>query len=177
VVDAVVRERVRQTQRRAFELQLPVWQETEEELLVPDVAGRLGVARAPTLVVGEQNVADVHQIATQLVGRSHCAQVWAAVSLEQVARFADLDLHGPHDLRHTFATWLEDASIPSRVIDEVMGHSGGRHPEQGSRMGRVYRETTPEMRRRVVAAVEERLAVVLKTAAAEAADRARRGLS
>jgi len=23
-----------------------------------------------------------------------------------------LDLHGPHDLRHTFATWLEDAGIP-----------------------------------------------------------------
>ena len=21
-----------------------------------------------------------------------------------------LDLHGPHDLRHTFATWLEDAA-------------------------------------------------------------------
>lgn len=25
---------------------------------------------------------------------------------------------------HTFVTWLEDASIPSRVIDEVMGHVG-----------------------------------------------------
>jgi integrase len=23
-----------------------------------------------------------------------------------------LDLRGPHDLRHTFATWLEDAAIP-----------------------------------------------------------------
>jgi integrase len=22
----------------------------------------------------------------------------------------DLDLHGPHDLRHTFATWLEEAA-------------------------------------------------------------------
>lgn len=29
-----------------------------------------------------------------------------------------LDLHGPHDLRHTYATWLEDAGIPARVIDE-----------------------------------------------------------
>jgi hypothetical protein len=26
-----------------------------------------------------------------------------------------LDLHGPHDLRHTFATWLEDAGVPVRV--------------------------------------------------------------
>jgi integrase len=33
-----------------------------------------------------------------------------------------LDLHGPHDLRHTFATWLEDGGVPVRVIDELMGH-------------------------------------------------------
>jgi integrase len=26
-----------------------------------------------------------------------------------------------HDFRHTFATWLEDAGIPARVIDEVVG--------------------------------------------------------
>jgi integrase len=89
---------------------------------------------------------------------------WSAAELDQPRRFADLDLHGPHDLRHTFATWLEDAAIPSRVIDEVMGHAGGRHPEQGSRMGRVYRETTPEMVTRVVAAIEVRLAVVLEAA-------------
>jgi hypothetical protein len=50
------------------------------------------------------------------------------------------------------------------VIDEVMGHAGGRHPEQGSRMGRVYRETTPGMVTRVVAAIEARLAVVLEVA-------------
>jgi integrase len=55
---------------------------------------------------------------------------------------AHLDLRGPHDLRHTFATWLEDAGIPSRVIDELMGHSGGRRDRgsAGSPMGRVYRE-------------------------------------
>jgi integrase len=89
---------------------------------------------------------------------------WSATEVEEPRRFADLDLHGPHDLRHTFATWLEDAGIPSRVIDEVMGHAGGRHLEQGSRMGRVYRETTPEMVARVVAAIEARLAVVLEVA-------------
>jgi len=85
----------------------------------------------------------------------------SAAETDDARRFADLNLHGPHDLRHTFATWLEDAGIPSRVIDEVMGHAGGRHLEQGSRMGRVYRETTPEMLMRVIAAIETRLAVAL----------------
>jgi hypothetical protein len=89
---------------------------------------------------------------------------WSAAEFDQPQRFNDLDLHGPHDLRHTFATWLEDAAIPSRVIDEVMGHAGGRHPELGSRMGRVYRETTPETVTRVVAAIQVRLAVVLEVA-------------
>ncbi len=89
---------------------------------------------------------------------------WSAVEPAATRRVADLDLHGPHDLRHTFATWLEDAGIPSRVIDELMGHAGGRRLEHGSKMGRVYRETTPEMLTRVVAAVEARLTVVLKVA-------------
>jgi integrase len=42
-----------------------------------------------------------------------------------------VDLHGAQDLRHTFSTWLEDAGIPARVIDELMGHQAtgraGRH--------------------------------------------------
>jgi integrase len=75
-----------------------------------------------------------------------------------------LDLHGPHDLRHTFATWLEDGGIPARVIDELMGHATGRRLDQGSRIGRIYRETTPEMLARVVAAIEQRLTVALKVA-------------
>jgi conjugative relaxase-like TrwC/TraI family protein len=82
----------------------------------------------------------------------------------------DLKLCGPHDLRHTFSTWLEDAGIPARVIDELMGHAGGRpggggHDERGSVVGLRYRWTTPEMEARVVAAIEQRLAVSLAAAA------------
>jgi len=87
-----------------------------------------------------------------------------AMPAPQPGPLAHLELSGPHDLRHTYATWLEDAGIPARVIDAYMGHAGGRTPEHGSRIGRVYRETTDEMRARVVAALEARLAVVLQVA-------------
>ncbi|HZD01172.1 MAG TPA: tyrosine-type recombinase/integrase [Actinomycetes bacterium] len=73
-----------------------------------------------------------------------------------------LDLHGPHDLRHTYATWLEEAGIPSRVIDELMGHSGSER--EGSPMARVYRHTTPEMRTRAAKVIEDRLAIALRVA-------------
>jgi hypothetical protein len=33
-----------------------------------------------------------------------------------------------------FATWLEDAGIPARVIDELMAHQGGRRGEHDSPM-------------------------------------------
>jgi integrase len=81
-------------------------------------------------------------------------------------RTLQADLHGAHDFRHTFSTWLEDAGIPARVIDEVMGHqaSGRSGGHRGSTIGVHYRHTTAEMAARVVAAVEERLVVVLATA-------------
>jgi integrase len=80
----------------------------------------------------------------------------------------EVDPHGPHDLRHTFSTWLEDAGIPARVIDELMGHERSRRGEfdGGSRIGARYRHTTPEMAVRVVAAIQERLTVVVRTAEA-----------
>ena len=79
-----------------------------------------------------------------------------------------VDLRGAHDFRHTFSTWLEDAGIPARVIDELMGHeaSGRAGQHLGSAIGAHYRHTTPEMAARVVAAIEERLVVVLATAEA-----------
>ncbi|HEX2157152.1 MAG TPA: tyrosine-type recombinase/integrase, partial [Actinomycetes bacterium] len=77
-----------------------------------------------------------------------------------------VDLHGAHDFRHTFATWLEDAGIPARVIDEVMGHEATSRTGQqrGSAMGAHYRHTTPEMAARIAAAIEQRLRVVLEVA-------------
>jgi integrase len=79
-----------------------------------------------------------------------------------------VDPHGPHDLRHTFSTWLEDAGIPARVIDELMGHERSRRGELGggSRIGARYRHTTPEMAVRVAAAIQERLVVVVQVAEA-----------
>ena len=77
-----------------------------------------------------------------------------------------LQLHGPHDLRHTFSTWLEDSGIPGRVIDELMGHAGGhRGSREGGTIGLRYRHTTPEMEARMVAAIEQRLAISLTVAA------------
>jgi integrase len=79
---------------------------------------------------------------------------------------AHLQLRGPHDLRHTFSTWLEDEGIPTRVIDELMGHQRSRHGELegGSRIGARYRHTTPEMDARVVQALDTRLKLVLQVA-------------
>ena len=74
-----------------------------------------------------------------------------------------LDLHGAHDFRHTFATWLEDAGIPARVIDEVMGHEAtGRTGQRGSAMGAHYRHTTTEMAQRVAAAEDVPIAVEVR---------------
>ena len=82
----------------------------------------------------------------------------------------ELDAHGPHDLRHTFATWLEDAGIPARVIDELMGHLAGRAAGRsdgghGSLIGAAYRHVTPEMQRRVLAAIDRCLATSQRVAA------------
>ena len=86
-------------------------------------------------------------------------RVYKAAVKAAGAELSHVDLRGPHDLRHTFATWLEEAAIPSRVIDELMGHTGGRRQggASGSPMGRVYRETTPTMLARVTAALDERI--------------------
>jgi integrase len=79
-----------------------------------------------------------------------------------------LDLRGPHDLRHTFATWLEDDGIPARVIDELMGHAATRRSswvaDGMSAMGAIYRHTTTAMEARVLQALDVRLGVVAAVA-------------
>jgi integrase len=93
-------------------------------------------------------------------------QRWLALPTARDPLLEAVDLHGAHDFRHTFATWLEDAGIPARVIDEVMGHEatsrGGQ--QRGSAMGAHYRHTTPETAARIATAIEQRLSVVLKVA-------------
>jgi 3-oxoadipate enol-lactonase len=67
-VDADMRARVGDMQRRAFELQMPVGEEAREELLVPDLIDRLGEVRMPTLVLtGDEDRDDIQSIANLLV--------------------------------------------------------------------------------------------------------------
>jgi hypothetical protein len=89
---------------------------------------------------------------------------WTALPVAGDPLLDGVELHGAHDLRHTHATWLEDAGIPARVIDELMGHASTRGRLGGSAIGAHYRHTTPEMAARVVAAIQQRLTVVLGVA-------------
>lgn len=98
-VDASVRERVGEMQRRAFELQLPFEETAEEEALVPDLAERLAEIRAPTLVlVGEEDCPDMHAITARLAreipGARHATIAATAhvPSLERPKEFDELVL-------------------------------------------------------------------------------------
>lgn len=74
-VDADLRTRVGEMQRRAFELQLPVYETAREELLVPDLAERVGEVRAPTLVLtGDEDRDDILALANKLAERIPGAQ-------------------------------------------------------------------------------------------------------
>jgi pimeloyl-ACP methyl ester carboxylesterase len=86
-------------QRRAFQLQVPVGDQADQEALVPDVAARLGEIRAPALVVvGEEDVTDFHDIAERLAREildSRHATIVAAAHLPSLERsdvFNDLAL-------------------------------------------------------------------------------------
>lgn len=66
-VDADMRARVGEMQRRAFELQMPVAEDAREELLVPDLSDRIADVRAPTLVLtGDEDHDDIQSIANLL---------------------------------------------------------------------------------------------------------------
>ena len=93
-------------------------------------------------------------------------QRWLALPTARDPLLEAVDLHGAHDFRHTFATWLEDAGIPARIIDEVMGHEATSRGSQqrGSAMGAHHRHTTPGMAARIATAIEQRLTVMLEAA-------------
>jgi integrase len=135
--------------------------ELQQRFTAPGAKLRLATIQAALCELGSAGVVTA-------VGEDDVAR-WAAMRAALMRRFDDLDLHGPHDLRHTYATWLEDAGIPGRVIDELMGHDNTHRARQDrvSRIGMGYRDTTPEMLMRTVAAIESRLAVVLGVAAHE----------
>jgi integrase len=118
------------------------------------VAGALGELHAAGLAAVDIDDQDVTAVR------------WSAVPAARDPLLEAVDLHGAHDFRHTYATWLEDAGIPTRVIDELMGHEAtGRSGQQrGSAMGAHYRHTTPEMAARAVDAIQQRLTVVLRVA-------------
>jgi len=119
----------------------------------------IAIALEELHAAGLSAVVDVHD-------QDVTAGRWSAVTATRDPLLGAVDLHGAHDLRHTFATWLEDAGIPARVIDELMGHeaTGRTGQHQASAMGAHYRHTTPEMAGRVIDAVQQRLTIVLQVA-------------
>jgi integrase len=63
------------------------------------------------------------------------------------AALPHLDLRGPHDLRHTFATWLVSERVPVNVVQAVMGH------EQASTTLNRYTHVPADSHARVRAAL------------------------
>jgi integrase len=105
-------------------------------------------------------------VAVEIDDREEFASCWSARPIRPDPLLEAVDLHGAHDFRHTYATWLEDAGIPARVIDELMGHeaTGRSGQHRGSVMGTHYRHTTPEMAGRVTDAIQQRLMIVSRWA-------------
>jgi integrase len=135
---------------------------TAEELVVAlATQGRAVRPAAIQIALGELAAAGL--VAADGVGQD---RRWSPLAPPGDPLLDAVDLRGAHDFRHTFATWLEDAAIPVRVIDELMGHEAtGRGAQRlGSAMGAHYRHTSPEMAARVVTASQARLAVVVRTA-------------
>lgn len=104
-VDPAVRERVGEMQRRAFEVQLPVGDDADEEPLVPDLADRVGEIRAPTLVVvGDEDVPDMQAIAERLASAIPGARLAAVAGAGHVP-----SLERPREFDALVLPFLEEA--------------------------------------------------------------------
>ncbi len=94
-VDPELRRRVGEMQRRAFELQLPVWEDADDELLTADLERRLGEIAVPALIcVGELDVGDMHQIADRLAAEipgARSARIAATAHVPSIERPAEFD--------------------------------------------------------------------------------------
>ena len=78
---------------------------------IPGDAVELPVAD-PTLAVCQQPVSTL--TSHELTGR------WAVLPVARDPMLLHaVQLQDAHDFRHTYATWLEDAGTPARVIDEL----------------------------------------------------------
>jgi integrase len=138
---------------------------------VDQLAARLGMSgrrsiRPATVALALRELRAAGLAAVDVDDQDELAGQWVALAIAHDPLLDGVDLHGAHDLRHTFATWLEDAGIPARVIDELMGHeaSGRSGQQRGSAMGAHYRHTTLEMAARAADAIQQRLTVVLQVA-------------
>jgi integrase len=122
--------------------------------------------RPATVAVALRELHTADLASVDVDDQDELASRWSALPVAPDPLLEAVDLHGAHDLRHTFATWLEDAGIPARVIDELMGHeaSGSSGQQRGSAMGAHYRHTTPEMAARALDAIQQRVTVVLQVA-------------
>jgi len=101
------------------------------------IAGALGELHAAGLAVVDVDDQDV------TAGR------WSAVPAARDPLLEAVDLHSAHDFRHTYATWLEDAGIPARVIDELMGHEA-IGPSSQQRGGTMFVRPNAAMRFRLL---------------------------
>jgi 3-oxoadipate enol-lactonase len=103
-VDPGVRARVAEMQRLAYELQASL-EEDEEELLVEDLAHRLGEIQAPTLVlVGEEDTSDIQAIARRLASEIPGAR------LDTIAGAAHVpSMERPREFDERVASFLESA--------------------------------------------------------------------
>jgi 3-oxoadipate enol-lactonase len=94
-VEPELRRFVGEMQRRAFELQLPVADIADEDLLVADARDRLGDVEARALVVtGDEDVADVHQMAAELgagIPGAETASIGSAAHLPSLERPEEFD--------------------------------------------------------------------------------------